>query len=387
MFQNILVDKKVYNIFYDTGCNDFISRLDAVSQLSNKRAIQVYARPIMTNGVGDVTSQSNNGIYTVNLPLANGKDAAMTGVCLDKLTHEYPIYKLNGDVIKDLHNGFKQIGGDPKKLPTVSAQVGGSVDFMIGIQYLRYHPKFVFQLPSGLTIFESHFKSADGSRGVIGGPHRVFKEIHQKHNNITNFVNHQFRLFSFGYHVNPDVKLLDYPSSQADILFPANGDDQDFTDKVNLFQVAEHVGSEINFRCVSCRGCQTCKKHKSTDETMSVQEEIEQDVIDRSVQIDTANRTSIATLSLMQNPTTHLAPNRNIALKVYNQQLKRLANYPADKEDVLKSVKKLQNLGYVEYVKNLPSNLQIKLQQNPINNFIPWRAVWKENSISTPGRL
>jgi len=387
MFQNILIDKKVYNIFYDSGCSDFISRLGAVKQL-NKRAVQVYAGPILTNGVGDVTSHSNNGIYTVNLPLANGKDAAMTGVCLDKLTHEFPIYKLDGDVIKDLQNGFKQIGGDPKKLPLVPADVGGSVDFMIGIHYLRYHPKFVFQLPSGLTIFESHFKGADGSRGVIGGPHRVFKEINQQHNSVTNFVNHQFRLFSFGYHVNPDVKLLGYPSHQADIFFSTNGDDQDsIVNQVKLFEEAEHVGSEINFRCINCRGCQTCKTLKSTDEIMSVQEEIEQNIIDNSVKINIEDRTSLATLPLMHNPITHLAPNRNIALKVYNQQLKRLAKYSADKEDILKSEKKLHNLGYVEYVKNLSTDVQKKLQQSSISNFIPWRAVWKESSISTPCRI
>ena len=45
------------------------TRGDAVNQLDNKRAVQV-AGPILTNGVGDVTSQSNNGIYTVYLHLA-----------------------------------------------------------------------------------------------------------------------------------------------------------------------------------------------------------------------------------------------------------------------------------------------------------------------------
>eukprot|EP00794_Sanderia_malayensis_P006911 gene6911-biopygen5645 len=386
MFQNILVDKKVYNIFYDSGCSDFISRHEAVKQLK-QRAKQVYAGPILTNGVGNLTSESKNGIYTVNLPLANGKDAIMTGVCLDKLTHNFPMYQLHGDVINDIHNGFRQIAGDPRNLPSVPAQVGGSMDFMIGIQYLRYHPRFIFQLPSGLTIFESHFKSADGSRGIIGGPHKVFKQINQQHINVTNFVNHQFRLYSYGYHVNPDAKFLGYPSHQADIFFSSNGEDQEFINKVKLFEAAEHIGSEITFRCVNCRGCQACKDLKSADETMSVQEEIEQDAINRSVKVNINERSSVATLPLMQNPTTHLAPNRHIALKVYNQQLKRLASYPEDKEDILKSEKKLQNLGYVEYVKNLPNHIQAELEHNKIKNFIPWRAVWKENSISTPCRV
>ena len=78
----------------------------------------------------------------------------MTGFCLEKLTHDFPMYKLNEDVIKDLQYGFKAISkeDDPKKLPSISTQVGGSVDSMIGIQYLRYHPRLIFQLPSGLNL-------------------------------------------------------------------------------------------------------------------------------------------------------------------------------------------------------------------------------------------
>ena len=386
MFQNILVEKNVYNIFYDTGCSDFISRREAVKQLKT-RVIQIYAGSIQTSGVGNQVSTSNNGVYSITLPLANGEDATMVGVCMEKLTHDFPMYKLNGEVINDIHNGFKNIGGAPTKLPLVSAQVGGGVDFMIGIQYMRYHPMFVFQLPSGLTIFKSHFKSADGTRGVIGGPHRIFREINRQHHNAANFISQQLRLYNFGYHVNPDARLLDYQSQQADIFFSNKEEDQEFTNNILLFKAAEHVGSEITFRCSNCRGCQRCKDLQSTDETMSVQEEVEQEVINQSITVNTDQRSSLATLPLMMDPITQLAPNRHIALKVYNQQMRRLAKYPKDKEDVLKSEKKLQNLGYVDFVRNLPKDIQTQLQQSPIQNFIPWRAVWKENSISTPCRI
>ena len=52
---------------------------------------------------------------------------------------------------------------------------------MIGVKHLRYYPEKVFQLPSGLAIYKSWFKNTDGTRGVIGGPHRVFTdtESHQ----------------------------------------------------------------------------------------------------------------------------------------------------------------------------------------------------------------
>ena len=87
------------------------------------------------------------------------------------------------------------------------------------------------------------------------------------------------------------------------------------------------------------------------------------------------------------NPIVKLAPNRNIALRVYIQQLKRLQKHESDKEDIIKSEKKLQDLSFVDYVKDLPSDVQRMLASNPIQNYIPWRAVWKVSSLSTPCRV
>ena len=72
------------------------------------------------------------------------------------------------------------------------------------------------------------------------------------------------------------------------------------------------------------------------------------------------------------------------ALKVYNQQIKKLSKQPLDKEQIIQSEKKLQNPGHVEFSRNLPDHLQIMLKDTPIQNFIPWRVVWKANSVSTP---
>lgn len=92
-------------------------------------------------------------------------------------------------------------------------------------------------------------------------------------------------------------------------------------------------------------------------------------------------------LPLIDNPTMKLCPNRHIALKVYYQQLKRLGQHTYDKHDVIKSEANLQSLGYLQYLKNLSDNDQLSLRTNLAKNFIPWRAVWKENSTSTPWRI
>ena len=68
----------------------------------------------------------------------------------------------------DITKAYKDAGGDARTLPKIPKSVGGEIDFIIGIKYLRYYPKMIFQLPSGLTIYESVFENADGGRGVIG---------------------------------------------------------------------------------------------------------------------------------------------------------------------------------------------------------------------------
>ena len=58
---------------------------------------------------------------------------------------------------------------------------------MIEVKYLRHHPKLIYQLSSGLSIYESMFKNSDGTRGIIGDPHEVFTKIEEQfRSNISN---------------------------------------------------------------------------------------------------------------------------------------------------------------------------------------------------------
>ena len=116
---------------------------------------------------------------------------------------------------------------------------------------------------------------------------------------------------------------------------------------------------------------------------MSVKEEVEQDFINKSVTVDTDRRITTALLPLRFNWLHKLAPNKDKALRIYNQQVKNLNQNPKDKEDVIRS----ESLGHVEIVRSLTTEQQEMLAKNPIQNFIPWRAVWHDNLISTPCRL
>ena len=65
--------------------------------------------------------------------------------------------------------------------------------------------------------------------------------------------------------------------------------------------------------------------------------------------------------------------------------MKRLQK-PADKQSVLKAEAALQELGFVDWVENLPEDVQKDLRENVIQNFLAWRVVWKEDSVTSPVR-
>ena len=131
--------------------------------------------------------------------------------------------------------------------------------------------------------------------------------------------------------------------------------------------------------------CKQCKGDEKSGVT-SFKEEIEQDLINKSVTVDIENRICTAKLPVIRNPSRKLAPTKNKALAIYNQQVKKLENNPKDKQDVIASEAKLNALGHVCYSKDLSTELQKMLQEHPVQNYILWRTVLKENSLSTPCR-
>eukprot|EP00794_Sanderia_malayensis_P010652 gene10652-biopygen7789 len=114
---------------------------------------------------------------------------------------------------------------------------------------------------------------------------------------------------------------------------------------------------------------------------------MEQSIINSSVTIDVEKQVITAYLLFIDNPALKLSPNKAIAFKTYYQQLRKLDNNPSDKADIIALEAKLQQLGFVDYVHNLSEETQLSLQNNVIQNFIPWRAVRKVTSLSTPCRV
>ena len=401
MLQTIKVGAEEFTIFFDSGCSDMVCRFNSIKRLGG-RALQEVEGPLPIGGVGNMELLSPHGVYQIRLPLHSGKNAVLSGICLDQITSTFPDYPLHGKILSDIHDAYKKVGGNPKKLPKIPKTIGGDVDFMIGTKYHRYLPVAVFSLPSGLTVYESPFVNASGGRGVIGGPHEVITEVDKLKKGNCQFSNYflseQLQLYEMGYKVNPDSKLLGIKVNKdysCNALLESDIDEEDdisnsscysLVRKQKNFEAAENAASDISYRCIDCRDCSKCKNGERI-ESLSLREEVEQDLINKSVTIDMKSRSTVARLPLLGDPAVKLAPNKTQALAIYRSQLRRLNRCESDKKEVIAAEAKLQSLGFVDYVKNLPEEEQQRLKANTVQNYIPWSAVWNQNSISTPCRI
>ena len=345
---------------------------------------------------------------------------------MPKITSKFPTYTL-GAVEEDIRKTCQEVGGQGlvDKLPRLPSEVGGDTDILIGIKYLKYFPEQVFKLESGLAIYESAFRSACGTTGIVGGPHPKFSEIEKEmrglHVGDTAYFTtpvlvcrSSWRLANslplLGFNLKPEPSKIDDPlccsvlretawesvlnetSVESPVELPGSPELGAFVGKrrppkcVKQFDEIEQAGTEVSYRCVDCRDCRKCKNSMRFD-AVSIQEEVEQAMIERSIEVDLEENVTRAKLPFLVDPDTRLVPNEYDALRVFKRQAKMLNLKPRDKEAVIEFEKKLQDMGFVEYVSNLDDVIKAEIMSNVVKYFIPWRAVWNEKSVSTPCRM
>ena len=147
----------------------------------------------------------------------------------------------------------------------------------------------------------------------------------------------------------------------------------------------DEAGTKVDYRCIRCRECKNCLAGGKI-EFISIQEEVEQGIIDQSVDVNLTEGHVTAKLPFLCDPTKKLVSNEPIAKKIYFAQVKKLNIDPKDKDDVVVAEQKLQDLGFVDYLDNLNPEQRKKIFGKALKYFIPWRAVWNANSLSTPCR-
>ena len=395
-FQTILVAGDETNIFYDNGCGDSIVTKTCADRLVAKGlATLEIPGPIDLWGVNNQKSVCVHGIYIITVPFGVGQEAKFRAMCLDEITVPFPKYPLKG-VEDDIRT---KVGKTSRALlatlPRLPSHCGGRVDLMIGKPYLKYYPTEVAKLESGLTIYEAVFDNPDGTKGVICGPHPEFTRIDR----LNHFVQPQ----RFSY-LSMDARLYLKQASmmmEAPLLAMTAEDRNDVCEcshqnGLNVyasrtprcwkkFNQLESTGTEITYRCVDCRKCVKCKNGPVIEE-VSIQEEMEQDLVDKAVTIDPEKRVCTAELPFIGDPEKMLSPNSHSVRKMYDRQVRNLARNPKARQEVIDSEAKLQALGFVEWMENLPEDDKNMILDSVVKYHIPWHPVTSK-SISTPVRI
>ena len=403
LLQPVPFNDHVFNFMYDSGCESFVSQRGALDFLPSHCKKNVWPGPVLLHGVGGCEVTSKYGHYEVKLPIFDGRLATFSGLCLDTVTGTMPPYPVR-EVRQTIVDAYVRSGGKESDLPNVPSLVGGETDFLFGMAYNWFLPQRLFVLPSGLAIYRSVFVGVDGTRGCIGGSHELFAQCEKQffESNGDNpalefhaFLRQRIQLFNDGFKVCLDYSSLtvmrDVESLRVAIvnaedvhatqevmfsttLLSQSSDDKeipsanqcskclccpDCSAQVLLSTRTKLLGSDgdaagtiFDYRCPKCRDCADCKSGEHI-ESISIRAEREQSIIDASVSVDFQHGRTEALLPFMEDPAEKLIPNKDIALKVYRQQTRKLSRDLVSKEAVLKSEDKLQQAGHVEWLVNL----------------------------------
>lgn len=416
MIHFIYVKGRRLQVFYDSGCMSAAISTRAASIIEHTT---VREGPTYLGVAGGKTVKVEYGDQQFMLEMAD-KDrmTLMTALQMDEVTSAFPTWDIRaawGEIYQEFVDTHGKDGKVPP-LPAFEDKLGGAcVDIMIGIRYRRVFPTLLFNLPSGLGIFESKLKCADSKSLVLGGPHKAWSHAldESNHYNAYFYFSSEMR----AYH--NQCKVLSYPvfGTESSCKVEAEPEDDDFEvlkdsylcdqdhcedhggadwtmdeaiynlrNEADRFFEAELTGSEVKYRCLRCRSCSQCKNSDSIDE-LSLKEEREQALIDSSVEFDPQQGRLLSILPFIQDPKTHLQPNRYVAEKVLKSQMKLTQKSETAKLEVLAAHEKLAKRGFIKKLSDLDHEVRDRIEANMDQAYhIPWRVVHKI-SISTPARL
>ena len=497
--------------FFDTGCST-LSLTTTAAKLLNSETRRPGPTTLNIAGGGKIDIPYGDERFT--LPLANGQTAALTGLMMDTITDEFPVWPLQEawlEVKKEYDEKFPA----GQALPAVDETIGGKrVDIMFGIRYNQHFPELNYMLPGGLAVYTARIQTPSGNLGILGGSHKSWiqavnqtqymdpqayftselrahraqqinmmfvKEFESNrycfdectvgltcndaehpevelldenpsddgraHTSTCNDVSGSFegkcsvtqeeisqknefedlkknslnekkyqnpRLFSS----IPKNDVFDYtiPENQSFFLegpplepvlctrqhCPRHLEEKDWVtpiewiidegmftsaqDELKFWQV-EDVGSELTYRCISCRNCSRCRDGDH-QEAISLAEEADEAIIEASVYYDPEKKRLMAALPFTLDPEEHLQPNRFIAEKIFTRQMQLIEKNPEMREDILKSHKKLESRGYVIAEVDLPEDVKEYLEIiGGAGYYIPWQVVFKPSSLTTPVRI
>ena len=406
-------DGKLLLVFYDSGCMGAVISDRAYSLLDT---VPGTPGPIPLEVAGGQTINNPYGYENFALKQVKGEEVQISALRMVEATSELPLWELR-QAWQDVASNYEKSGGTKSDLPTCPERIGGTrVDIMLGIEYFSCFPELIYELPSGLRLYKSRLQTPDGHLGVLGGPHEAWTRAAAAANIIgprVYFTAEVKAMKSMYKSLKSTLKwdMPCMPDNSVNIEAPVKvqcvdchcwedmlveGEEcgenlasyscyQSISSELKRFQAAEDIGGSIEYRCVVCRNCHACKNSDQV-ETLSLQEEKEQAQIEACVRLDNSSNTLFAKLPFIKDPEEKLKPNKRIAHKILDTQVRIIEKTPGMRESVQKAHNKLLDKGHVVKLTDLPQDLQDKIMAGPYY-FIPWRTVINLGSLSTPRRV
>lgn len=423
MTQNVAVDngRELY-MFYDSGCAGAAINEKAYKTM---KTTNVRPGPSYVNVAGGHTITIEGGDERFHLEIVNhDKKATITAIHMKDITSPFPIWDIQSawdDIEREYKNQCIM-----EQLPSLPKRVGGkSVDILLGIRYNQYFPVLMFTLPCGLGVYKSKFRSSMGHTGVLGGPHQAWVSAVNSSNHVGPhmyltcearaycFQNQCLKQNLFDLIYSDDGEEEDWlvqnkPMEKTPTQFYCTSEhcskhkDDDWIIEHNWnlddtiyslredesrFSQSQDIGSEITYRCVRCRNCPACRRGDVLEQA-SLVEEVEQALIESCISLDAEKKRLVTKLPFIKDPNTHLTPNKNIAYKVLESQVKLALKNPEMVADLEKAHHKLLDKGYAVSVESLSAEDKEAMDNGTGHGYvIPWRSVYKEGSLSTPCRM
>jgi hypothetical protein len=398
--------------FYDTGCMEAAINDRAYSLMDT---VNVKSGPTLLDVAGGQSIKNPYGYEKFELDTVDGSKVSITGLRMMEITSDLPVWDLM-QAWNDVANKYVESGGVKSDLPTCADRIGGgSVDIMIGVEYMNIYPAEVCMLPVGLKLYKTKLLSTDNHLGILGGPHESWARAATAAHNMGPriFFTAEVRAVA-SMHINLRTSMMfESPCMPEDVHSRADPlvrqcvechcwedvfmDDLECAENLNTascfqsisadmrgFEAVENIGGVVDYRCTVCRNCTDCKRGEQL-EHLSLQEEKEQMLIESCVRLDKEAKTVYSKLPFIKDPDSSLTSNRRVAEKILDTQVRMIDKTSGTREAVQKAHSKLQDKGHVVPLDSLPEEIQQDCLKG--GYFIPWRFVWNLGSLSTRLRL
>ena len=165
--------------------------------------------------------------------------------------------------------------------------------------------------------------------------------------------------------------------------------------KIPISKRKEYIDEEDmafgeGYRCSDCAQCKKCLV-SDRSKMMSLQEQIEQDAIRKSVYVDLEQKKVFVDLPFIKPPVDALKKRHNgadnnyyQALRIYQAQCRKPEQM---KEEMRKVHHDLVDRGFMKKLCDLDLEQQSLIRNAGFKHHMPWRIAEKQDSISTPYRM